>query len=941
MEVTLVYSFWVSILDYIMKNRRIAAFIFALVSTLGLFSQNFILGKVQDGFLKTPLLKAKVSLLSAKDSTVVMDSIRVYANTREDGTVSSANFEITPKGLTGKYLLRASLKGYEDAWYPLELDAKQGGGIILDNPLELRRIRQTTLGEATVTATKVKMYYKGDTLVYNADAFQLPDGSMLDALIRQLPGVTMDESGQIFVNGRKVDELLLGSRSFMSGNKKVLLENLPYYTVKDIKVYDKQTDLSESLGRDVEPRRYVMDVSLKKEYSKGYIANMEAAGGTEKRWLGRGFLLGFYDKWRYSLMANANNVNESRHIGGGDHWTPATMPQSLLTTRSVATNLNYYSGEKHLRNDLTVDFTSKTARSEMRRRYEQFLEGSRPTSLTEENNKSDNWRLSARNDLNIPNLYSITQFEYYKRNGTGLSQFNQWDDGLTASMHTDAMDEVRGWSIQQQAQGGFQAKNKRWRTYHNTYFYHGDNKSWLSNRYDTWHASAQAQDVQYNANERSSQTTFFTLSNSLMFEELSRKLNLSINEGLELSDSRDHDHLYHPDTLLLSSQLDMLEAITDPSNTYDSYLWKWKHSVSVRLYQYAMADMGMYHRWDIGVDVPVHHHRLDYERGSIDTLMHGTWVYVRPNASYRYYSPGDKHMIYLNAEYKCEPVDMVSQIAYRDDSQPLVVKLGNPDLKGLSVTSASMEYAGKFAKQQTGQLHLNATFNYRHRDVAQSVVYDPSAGVYTYKPMNVKGAYDLMGKFDISTQLDKKRCWTWQMNADAGFVHALDHAMLAGETASHVNAVNTLTLHDGAYIQYSKGKLNVRATGDVRWRRSEGRMYDFETLKATDYRYGLSARYTIPVLNTTVSAEGTMYSRRGYGSAELNTDDFVLNASLSQSFMKGRLIARIEAFDLLHQLSSTRYDVNAQGRTETWYRSLPHYVMAHLVFHFNKTPKKQ
>ena len=44
--------------------------------------------------------------------------------------------------------------------------------------------------------------------------------------------------------------------------------------------------------------------------------------------------------------------------------------------------------------------------------------------------------------------------------------------------------------------------------------------------------------------------------------------------------------------------------------------------------------------------------------------------------------------------------------------------------------------------------------------------------------------------------------------------------------------------------------------------------------------------------------------------------------------------------DLLHQLSNTTYEVNAQVRTETWYRSLPHYVMAHLVYHWNRNPKK-
>ena len=118
-------------------------------------------------------------------------------------------------------------------------------------------------------------------------------------------------------------------------------------------------------------------------------------------------------------------------------------------------------------------------------------------------------------------------------------------------------------------------------------------------------------------------------------------------------------------------------------------------------------------------------------------------------------------------------------------------------------------------------------------------------------------------------------------------------------------------------------------------------MRDFETLNVTDFKYGLSARYTIPKLKTTIFADGNMYSRRGYGSSELNTDDFVLNASVSQSFLKGKLIARIEAFDLLHQLSSTQYAVDAQGRTETWYRSLPNYVMFHLVYHWNRNPKKQ
>ena len=311
-----------------MKKKSSLFFLLFLCAVLSVHAQSLVVGTVQDAFLKTPLPRAKVSLLLAADSTVVTDSIPLRVNKREDGTIRSAEFWLQMEKKTCRYLLRASLEGYEDAWMPLSIDAGNDGAWMMDEPLQLRKMREQTMKEVVVTATRVKMYHKGDTLVYDATAFKLPDGSMLDDLIRQMPGVTMNDDGEIFVNGRKVDELLLGARSFMRGNKKVLLENLPYFTVKNIKVYDKQSDISEALGFDVGERRYVMDVNLKQEYRVGCIANIEGAGGTQQRWLGRGFLLGFTNRWRYSVMANANNVNETRHISGDGHWPPASKPQS-------------------------------------------------------------------------------------------------------------------------------------------------------------------------------------------------------------------------------------------------------------------------------------------------------------------------------------------------------------------------------------------------------------------------------------------------------------------------------------------------------------------------------------------------------------------------------------------------------------------------------------
>ncbi len=99
--------------------------------------------------------------------------------------------------------------------------------------------------------------------------------------------------------------------------------------------------------------------------------------------------------------------------------------------------------------------------------------------------------------------------------------------------------------------------------------------------------------------------------------------------------------------------------------------------------------------------------------------------------------------------------------------------------------------------------------------------------------------------------------------------------------------------------------------------------------------------YTISATKTTLTVNGNVYCRHGYGSKAYDANDFVINASASQPFLKGKLIASIEAFDLLHKLSSTQYAINAQGRTVTWNRTLPNYVMLHIVYHFGKNPQRR
>ena len=923
-------------------------------------------GDVEDGFLKRPLPKAKVSVLTA-DSVVIADSLQIIYFLNGDNRITKAHFGT--KVRTGRdYLVRAQLKGYDDAWKRVSV-GRQATEDINIGTLQMRKMRNLNLDEVVVTATRVKFYYRGDTLIYDATAFKLPEGSMLDDLIRQLPGVTLNDQGEIFVNGRKVDELLLGSRSFFGGNKKVLMENLPYYTVKNLKVYEKQTDKSEALGYDVEPRRYVMDVNLKDEYSQGYIANVEAAGGTEERWLGRGFLLGFTDKLRLTVLANANNVNETRHVGQSGQWSPARLPRSIITTRSVASELSYHSEGDKLKETLRGEYNSTTDAQTMNQHQERFVGSLKPTAFTESLSKMGNrrWSLHNRLTLKLPTYMNIeADFNHTRRNGATHSTFEEFTDTLSIAQRTVGISRGTKWAASLDAQGSVRVGRQN---QHLDFYTHLD----LSNdegeqgnlfkvtKLKSHEVTKHPSGVETrNANSLYSRNASALL--SLGFgKELGQNLHFGISDLLAYLRIHSRDNLYHPASTvgptgeaepadpLLPSEIDAIAATLDPANSYESRAVTRQNDMTFSLnktghYTHSIAHMKVnYDRWRLELQVPMHFHRLRYRRGSLDTLARQTAIFPNPSFRYRNVWKDSRRDLQVRISFRQTEAEILNRISYRDDSQPLVVKLGNPDLKPSAQTNLSLDYYdGK--EPGGGMYHASASFSYHHRDVAQSLTYDPATGISTFKPMNVSGAYTAHANFSTDHSIGKKRYWTWHVSTGIDWNHAKDHAMLAGMLQSQVNTVNTLSLNSGGNIRFHRKTLNLRAVGYINWRHSDGKMYDFTTLRALDYHYGLEATYTTPALwgtkigGLTLAADATMYGRR-YGSTELNTNDFIVNASLSQPFLNGKLIARLEAFDLLHQLSDTQYVINAMGRTVTCYRSLPHYVMLHLVFHWSRQGK--
>ena len=206
---------------------------------------------------------------------------------------------------------------------------------------------------------------------------------------------------------------------------------------------------------------------------------------------------------------------------------------------------------------------------------------------------------------------------------------------------------------------------------------------------------------------------------------------------------------------------------------------------------------------------------------------------------------------------------------------------------------------------------------------------------------NVDGNWNASLNLNYSRPIDKMKRLRLQADIETDFAHSVDFDITESIEETKLSRVDTWSPKGSLSLEYQIDELTLGINGSANWQRSTSSRENFQRISAWDYKYGMNATYTIPLVKLTVATDITMFSRRGYNMAEMNTDDLVWNAQVSKSLLKEKLTLKLMAFDLLHQISSTQYAVNAQGRTETWNNCLPRYAMLTLSYKFQKMPKKK
>ena len=274
-----------------------------------------------DAETNEPLIRATAQLYRiGRDTTLV------------GGTLSDAQgrFSFNTNN-TGSYLLRISFLGFKTSEQRVSLTAghTQTLGKIELTPDAMQ------LDEAVVTANLPKMIIKDDTVVYNADAYRVPEGSVIEALVEALPGAKIDDDGKISINGKDVKRFKLDGRDFMTGNNDAVMKNLPSYVVDQVKAYDEKSDLSRMTGIDDGNDDFVLEFVTKRSARKGLQANPDVGYGTDGRYGIRLTAMKPFGDIRYSLAQKNNTTGDCDEGEDGRGARADTRRRSA--TRSTST----------------------------------------------------------------------------------------------------------------------------------------------------------------------------------------------------------------------------------------------------------------------------------------------------------------------------------------------------------------------------------------------------------------------------------------------------------------------------------------------------------------------------------------------------------------------------------------------------------------------------
>lgn len=946
----------------------------ALEGMLGLKNLLNVRGTVYDSQTLQTLPGAQVKL-AKPDGTLVAGGV-----TNEKGQF------LLQQVPADTYRVNVSFVGYKAQNFSLTLPKKNGNFKVSDVLLKEDAV---LMAETVVEGKLPEMVVVDDTVMYNADAFVLPEGAVVEDLIKKLPGIMIDDDGNYIFNGKKVSQFLVDGKEFFGGNRDLILKNLPAEIVDKVKAYDKKSDRARITGIDDGEEETVLDLIIKQNRKHGVFGNLQGGYGLPKdRYQARMNLNQFKGDDKYSLVANGNNT-------GGN---------GLADAQSVGVTMNKQKGKLiELNGSLTGNFSQS---------------------------RSQSWSNSQNFELSSPKYNNNHNWNDNKNNGMNFQYKVEWkpDSSWNVLFRPDvSFSKSLGHSNSESAQFS-----------QNPYDYTTDPlKQWQ------WLAEDRRIGINHRRNNGSNENKRLNANASL---QINKRLtesgrNVTLNLGGGYSDGTTESSSYNQvdylrtlayqdyldgkpvnlediDSLIynkvqfnrnpsknynMSAQLGYSEPLADQVYLQLNYRVNYRYTDNQRhirsIYPYQIDEEGnkywpfqsvfnptglvnlqnyvsfydspyveedtlqlgyttnhyvnqelrvqvrvnkTKYQLTVGGNVQPQYNKVDNVRGKDGQKMNlhtSRWVWnASPNVNFRYKFSRQETLNFRYSGNTGQPniTDMVAGVL--SDNDPLNIRLGNPDLKPSFTHNINADYRRTEMERQMTHA-LNGQFRLTQNSTANKTTYNEQTGGLVSQPVNVNGNWSSSVSYNFSTALDAQKQWRIANDLSGNFNNNIGYQYNSRQQETIRTKTNSYRMNERLRLTYRhdwETGWQLEATGgsQVRYDINRSTNPNARNLNIWNLGGSFNTQVTFP-WGMQFATDVNVNARRGYADKEANITRTIWNASLNQRFFRKKfLTVSLRWVDILSQRDDLNRSVGATSITDSYNEMVSSYVMLSVNLRF-------
>nr|WP_294795335.1 outer membrane beta-barrel family protein [uncultured Mucilaginibacter sp.] len=319
------------------RNLMITLAFCLCAATLFAQKNHSVKGIIIDKTEKNALQNVTVTILSARDSM-----LQAFSYTLADGSFAVNKLD------TGSYLLLVSLHSYADYIAPFMLNAQSPDHDLGSISITLKaKLLQEVMINGGVTAIKLK----GDTTEFNAKAYVIQPNDKVEDLLRQLPGIQVDNNGRITAQGQVINKVLVDGEEFFSDDPLLVTRNIRADMVSKVQLFDKKSDQATFSGIDDGKKTKTINIVLKEDKRKGTFGKVDAGQGTNNYYQLQAIANRFNKDEKFSAYGTVANTGrlglgfiDNNRLGSGNLDIPDDGVVPLPTNGDLDASTGVYDG---------------------------------------------------------------------------------------------------------------------------------------------------------------------------------------------------------------------------------------------------------------------------------------------------------------------------------------------------------------------------------------------------------------------------------------------------------------------------------------------------------------------------------------------------------------------------------------------------------------------